>query len=449
MLIEFIIQNFLSFNQEQKISMIPGKVRGKSQHLIKNNKIKLLSFSAVYGANAAGKSNLVKALDFSREIIVDTLPKGHNVMYNRTNEINKELPSKFEFKINLKSGLFRYGYEMILSTSSIKSEWLYSMDKETDILIFSRNIVNDSYDFGKYLSKESARKRAETYLKDIKTQDNVLFLSEINRNKMSLYKEEPELKVFKEIYDWFEDGLDINFPNRVFSDYSYFMTKSNSEELCETIKSFATGITNFSIVDIKQDELREFIPKKLLEDIKEKLDKGIIEAKKNNGKIEDVGLLLRGDEAFFIFEVDSNENIIAKTIKFEHGIHGIFDISEESDGTRRLLELIEILFADNNNKTYVIDELDRCLHPLLTYKFIERYLNSIQKRNIQLIVTTHESRLLDLDLLRRDEIWFANKEDNGNTDIYSLEDYNERFDKKIDKAYLGGRYHAVPRFDEV
>lgn len=449
MLIEFIIQNFLSFNQEQKISMIPGKVRGKSQHLINKNKIKLLSFSAIYGANAAGKSNLVKALDFSREIIVDTLPKGHNVMYNRTNEINKELPSKFEFKINLKNGLFRYGYEIILSTSSIISEWLYSMDKETDILIFYRNIVSDSYDLGKFLSKESARTRAETYLKDIKTQDNVLFLSEINRNKMSLYKEEPELKVFKEIYDWFEDGLDINYPNRVFSDYSYFMTKSNSEELCETIKSFATGITNFSIVDIKQDELREFVPKKLLEDIKEKLDKSIIEAKKHNRKIEDVGLLLRGDEAFFIFEVDSNENVITKTIKFEHGKHGIFDISEESDGTRRLLELIEILFADNNNKTYVIDELDRCLHPLLTYKFIERYLNSIQKRNIQLIVTTHESRLLNLDLLRRDEIWFVNKDDNGNTDIYSLEDYNERFDKKIDKAYLGGRYHAVPRFDEV
>lgn len=449
MLIEFIIQNFLSFNQEQKISMIPGKVRGKSQHLINKNKIKLLSFSAIYGANAAGKSNLVKALDFSREIIVDTLPKGHNVMYNRTNEINKELPSKFEFKINLKNGLFRYGYEMILSTSSIISEWLYSMDKETDILIFYRNIMSNSYDLGKFSIKESARTRAETYLKDIKTQDNVLFLSEINRNKMSLYKEEPELKVFKEIYDWFEDGLDINYPNRVFSDYSYFMTKSNSEELCETIKSFATGITNFSIVDIKQDELREFVPKKLLEDIKEKLDKSIIEAKKHNRKIEDVGLLLRGDEAFFIFEVDSNENIITKTIKFEHGKHGIFDISEESDGTRRLLELIEILFADNNNKTYVIDELDRCLHPLLTYKFIERYLNSIQKRNIQLIVTTHESRLLNLDLLRRDEIWFVNKDDNGNTDIYSLEDYNERFDKKIDKAYLGGRYHAVPRFDEV
>lgn len=449
MLIEFIIQNFLSFDNEQKISMIPGKVRGKSQHLIKKNKINLLSFSAIYGANASGKSNLVRALDFSREFIVNALPKGHNVMYNRTNGNNKELPSKFEFKLNLKSGLFRYGYEVKLSTSSIISEWLYSMDKESDTLIFSRNVLENKYILGKYLTKESAKNRIELYLQDIKSQDNVLFLTEINRNKVSLYKEEPELKPFKDIFTWFDEGLDINYPNRVFSDYSYFMTKSNSTELCDTIKSFATGITNFIIVDIIQDELREFIPKNLLEDIKEKINKSIIDAKKNNKKLDDVGLLLRGDDAFFIFEVDENEDIITRTIKFEHGKHGVFDISEESDGTRRLLELIEILFADNDNKTYVIDELDRCLHPLLTYKFIERYLNSIQKRNIQLIVTTHESRLLDLELLRRDEIWFVNKDQNGISEVYSLEDYNERFDKKIDKAYLGGRYRAIPHFDEV
>lgn len=91
----------------------------------------------------------------------------------------------------------------------------------------------------------------------------------------------------------------------------------------------------------------------------------------------------------------------------------------------------------------MIDELDRCLHPSLTYKFVDTFLQLAEKRAVQLIVTTHESRLLDFDLLRRDEIWFVNKRKSGESDIYSLEEYNTRFDQKIDKAYLGGRYGGV------
>lgn len=123
-----------------------------------------------------------------------------------------------------------------------------------------------------------------------------------------------------------------------------------------------------------------------------------------------------------------------------HGEENIlFNLSEESDGTVRILDLIEVLLS-GANKTYVIDELDRCLHPSLTCKFVETYLQLAAERNIQLIVTTHESRLLDFDILRRDEVWFVNKRITGESDIYSLEEYNTRFDQKIDKAYLDGRY---------
>ena len=114
----------------------------------------------------------------------------------------------------------------------------------------------------------------------------------------------------------------------------------------------------------------------------------------------------------------------------------------------RMLDLIEILLS-NEPKTYVIDELDRCLHPSLTYKFVKSFLQLAAKRNVQLIVTTHESRLMDFDLLRRDEIWFVNKRENGTSDIYSLEEYNTRFDQKVDKAYLDGRYGGVPIFNTV
>ena len=123
-------------------------------------------------------------------------------------------------------------------------------------------------------------------------------------------------------------------------------------------------------------------------------------------------------------------------------------MNEESDGTQRLFDLIEILLAAED-KIYVIDELDRCLHPSLTYHFVKEYLAMAKNRNVQLIVTTHESRIMDFDLLRQDEIWMINKNENGDADIYSLDEYNIRFDKKVDKAYLEGRYGGIPLFSTL
>ena len=116
-----------------------------------------------------------------------------------------------------------------------------------------------------------------------------------------------------------------------------------------------------------------------------------------------------------------------------------------------MLDLIELIIAANygSKSIYVIDEIDRSLHPQLTYKLIESYLRLVDKSELQLIFTTHESHILDLKLLRRDEIWFVNKNQEGESSLYSLEQYNERFDKKINKAYLDGRYGAVPLFDEI
>ena len=112
------------------------------------------------------------------------------------------------------------------------------------------------------------------------------------------------------------------------------------------------------------------------------------------------------------------------------------------------MDLLDILFS-NEGETYVIDEIDRSLHPCLTYKFVQKYLRLAAKRDLQLIVTTHESRLLDFGLLRQDEIWIANKNLGGATELYSLDEFNVRFDKKVDKAYLEGRYGGVPIFDTI
>jgi AAA15 family ATPase/GTPase len=270
----------------------------------------------------------------------------------------------------------------------------------------------------------------------------------MNRNKSDLYKKKSELIVFKDVFKWFKNNLDINHPDRVFSNYSYFMKKADSEEICETIKAFDTGITSFKIIDAKREELTNTVPSDVLKEIFEELEKKIASLKKEKKDVETFGMFLRGNKDFYIFEVTKDYDVEIKTIEFQHGNCGTFKLFEESDGTRRILELIEILFSENDNKIYLIDEIDRSLHPQLTYQFIKSYLKSLGNRKTQLIVSTHESRLLDLDLLRRDEVWFMNKNSNGDSELYSLEQFNERFDKKIDKAYLSGRYGAIPDFRE-
>ena len=192
----------------------------------------------------------------------------------------------------------------------------------------------------------------------------------------------------------------------------------------------------------------EYIPKNVKEELLADIEKKTTDMK-NDGKSAGFGIIMRSRHDFFILDIDKKGEVSCKTIKFSHNRNNIlFDLSEESDGTIRILDLLEVLLS-NEGKTYVIDELDRCLHPSLTYKFVETFLKLAERKNIQLIVTTHESRLMDFELLRRDEIWFVNKRKSGETDIYSLEEYNARFDQKIDKAYLEGRYGGVPMFSTV
>ena len=121
-----------------------------------------------------------------------------------------------------------------------------------------------------------------------------------------------------------------------------------------------------------------------------------------------------------------------------------FEMDEESDGTLRLLDLIPVLDSvdDSRNTVIIIDELDRSLHPNLIYDFITIFLQAITHR--QIIVTTHESGLLDLDLVRRDEVWFIEKDQYGSSSVYSLEEFAPCYDKDIRKGYMLGRFGAVP-----
>ncbi|MBP3702445.1 MAG: ATP/GTP-binding protein [Lachnospiraceae bacterium] len=453
MLIRFNVKNFLSFSagedgKSEEFSMIAGKVRNKKEHIYDDNKIKLLKFAAVYGANASGKSNLVKALDFMRDTVVYGLPDGYSGKYCKADEGNKELPSYFEVEVKLGKKYYSYGYEVILSKGEFLSEWLVELISDNkEKTIFSRDISKGLFRLGGGLKTKGLFEKVNNYAEDIQDDGSTLLLTVMNHNKKNLYQNYKRAAVLQDMYLWLKNALDINYPDMPISSYSYMADTDNVEEICNMIAAFGTGITDYKMVDVPVERVLSHLPEEVREQVIKKLERHMVEAEKNF-KNQSSGIFMRSSRDFFVLEI-KNEEIICQTIQFEHSKKNIlFGLSEESDGTVRILDLLEILLSDEG-KTYVIDELDRCLHPSLTYKFIETFLQLIAKKNIQLIVTTHESRLLDFDLLRRDEIWFVNKRKTGESDIYSLEEYNTRFDQKIDKAYLEGRYGGVPIFSTV
>lgn len=410
---------------------------------------KMLKFAAVYGANASGKSNLVKAMEFMQRTVLVGLPEGHTDKYCKISEDNKEKASYFEMEIMLGEKYYAYGFEVILNQSKFVSEWLVELTADNkENLIFSRDIKNGVYEFGSLVKTKGLIDKLDVYAEDIQEDSSVLLLSIMNKNKKTLYQQYEGASVFQDVYQWIRKGLDINYPDRPISDYSYMAETENVEEICRFISAFGTGITGFKMVEVPVEKVLGHLPKGIRDDLVSNIEKKVVKMK-NDEEESKFGIVMRSNRDFFILDIDKEDNIVCRIIKFSHGKENIlFNLSEESDGTVRILDLLEVLLT-GEGKTYVIDELDRCLHPSLTYKFVDTFLQLAAQKNIQLIVTTHESRLLDFDLLRRDEIWFVNKRKTGESDIYSLEEYNARFDQKIDKAYLEGRYGGVPVFSTV
>ena len=454
MLIRFNVRNFLSFSSRndgstEEFSMIAGKVRSKKEHIYDDGKIKLLKFAAVYGANAAGKSNLVKAMNFMKRVVVSGLPDGHTEKYCKVDSANRDKPSYFEVEIMLNDKYYSYGFEVILNQSKFVSEWLVELRSDnSEKVLCSRDVENKQYELGGELAKNEVHDKLKGYADDIRDDTSILFLSVMNQNKKNLYQTYESAKILQEVFMWFGNRFDINYPNQPVSNYAYLSKADKVSEVCRIISAFGTGITNFRMVDVSIEKVLHGIPKNLQERILADLEQKQVEVR-GNEDIKGINLVMRSSTDFFVITVDGSDTLKCQTIEFCHGPKEVlFSLDEESDGTVRILDLLEILIA-GEGKTYVIDELDRCLHPSLTYKFVENFLKMAEEKNIQLIVTTHESRLMDFDLLRRDEIWFIDKKKTGESDIYSLEEYNARFDQKIDKAYLEGRYGGVPIFSTI
>lgn len=436
MLIRFNVENFLSFNERSEFSLIANKERRLSSHYYKGKGINILKSGVIYGANASGKSNFVKAIDFSRRIVVNGIDKLNPVdCHFRLKEGNSLIPTIFQYEIRSGGKYYSYGFALKLKDNQIIEEWLYEIGQGKDKKIFDR-FLNDAdkheIDIAIPLSPK-AKKRFDVYREDFVNSDNLLFLSEMNRKSIEDFTEAVD---FKNVYDWFDKRLTVVFPKSKYSGLNFI---GDDNEMSETFNSFLnvfqTGIHNVTSEEI---DLESFdVPKQ----IKEELTKNIEKAKLIIFEINGITYSLRKNE--------QNEYKVKK-IGLEHlDNHGkpiVFDFEDESDGTQRLFDFIPALHElTKTDSVFIIDELDRSLHSKLTYGIFEIFLELTKQNKSQLIVTTHESLLLDLELLRRDEIWFVEKIKNQSK-LFSLDAFKVRNDKIVRKDYLLGRYGAIPIF---
>ena len=460
MLRRFNVKNFMSFlcNKEglsDEFSMLPGRVQKMKSHLCDDGDKGLLKFAAIYGANASGKSNLIKAITCMKKIIENNSSTGYTDKYCRIGEDNKDKPSYFEAEIFLNKKRYIYGFEVILSQSRFVSEWLAELlSGNNENIIFERDIANDDFTLCKdWENDETLMNRLDIYMEDVATEKTALFLHFMNDNKNNFYEKFPQVSILSDVYDWFFGKLVINKPNQPVSGFNYFSSNQQMENALKIIRTFGTGISDYNIVNIDIDDFLNKVPDMLKDMIIKDIDDYMTEFERNEAlgsdKIQkDVLITFKLNDELFFMRLENGE-AECNALQFYHGdFYNSFCFGEESDGTQRLWELLEVLLTDEE-KIFFIDEIDRCMHPSLTYKFVKNFFELSENKNVQLVVTTHESRLLDFDLLRRDEIWFVKKQENGDSEIYSLEDYNERFDRKIDKAYLEGRYGGVPVFTSL
>ena len=431
MLIGFKIKNFRSFNELQYFSMIAGKVRSNENHIVETCNKKILKFSGIYGANGSGKSNLLLAIETGQNLIRNGIYNLINNQYFRGSNSKRDDDSYFEYEIAINNKLYSYGFEINIYRNVIVSEWLIDMTKNNEKIIFERDILNKSFKTDLNISKHF---NYENCLDEMKENNQICFLNEMTR-RLLLSKNEDNF--FNDIISVYNFLINDTIVIKPYTHRIYFI---------DYIKNKDRIINILNKLDINISDI--FALKSDINDIKAKLPDVAFNNLMNNFnvlslRVPNLKCSLRINNDIYTIKKLDNNTYNVETLKFKHtgNINNDFGVYEESDGTIRILELIDILLSDN--KLFIIDELDSSLHPILIDGLLKMFLK--ENNNNQLIITTHESKTMDFDLIRRDEIWFTQKDNNGQTNLYSLEEYKDiaRFDRKIDKAYLEGRFGAI------
>jgi AAA15 family ATPase/GTPase len=436
MLIRFLIKNLFSFKELTEFNMLPGRFSRLPHHVYKVGEIELLKLNAIYGANGAGKSNLIRAISLLQDFITTgELPiefltetfkfenDNHDKeIYLGIEFLKEEVPYYYGLKIN--QGIVVEEELQISGLGKINDKNIFTRTDNVNAkdlkLIFSDEVTND---------KEASI--FPTFLKNemLERNKSVLFYMRNRQNAV--------FEPFKKALEWFSTGI---IPILPYSKPRGLVLQLEQNErffefASSVMKSFCTGIHSINVETIP---IEEFFG----EDDKKEAERISSELKANPAKVRP--LMTEYEEIMFVWK---NDKAYAKRLYYLHSEDGgkrKFTSAEESDGTLRLMDYLPALFkVINTSEVYLVDEIERSIHPVLIKELIKKFSHDNSTKG-QLIFTTHESNLLDQDIFRPDEIWFAEKKKEGSTELYPLSEFKEHHTIDIRKGYLNGRYGAIP-----
>lgn len=419
MLIEFKVTNFRSIKETQTLSMVAAdalkELEGNTFDSGVVNLPKLVRSSVIYGPNASGKSNLIAALAFMEGMVRESAREAQvgepiDITPFRLDAASRTEDTEFEIHFIAENVRYQYGFS--LNAERIKSEWLYAYPHGSPQKWFERHYdsKNNKYEY-KYSPLFEKKKLRED--RDKYTIENNLYLSvAVQKNSQQLLP----------AFTWFQKKL------------QYILSMSHLREgrtsnLCQSedgrlkVLAFmnAAGITVRDLSVEKKSFTPDDLPIDMPDEIREKVLKELLGAVKFETK--------------FLYQSNDNQLIP-------------FELEEESDGTQALfafaarwLELLE------NDEILFVDEIDTSLHPLLVHHLVK--LLNCSKSKAQLVFTTHDTTLLSQRIMRRDQVWFVEKDKQQSTQLYSLADFSPRGNEALEKGYLSGRYGAIPFLSEL
>jgi len=427
MLLKCSVENWMSFRNPTAFSMIASRERQHGDRVpqISKYKTRILPVAAIYGGNASGKTNFFKALSFAKGLVVKgTQPDGLITVDTFKLDAKKiEQPARFAFELLINEIIFEFSFAV--TKKRVLEEKLVQILGASEKILYHRKEGKIEFD-------RSLAKNKSLHFAFKGTRDNQLFLT----NSVS-----QKIELFKPVYDWFKHTLELVAPDSRFEPFEQFLDEGHPlySRMNKMLSQLDTGIAHLGGEEIPFDSLP------LPESVKMKLREELAEGMTVRSLTEPI------NERFVVTR--KNGELISKKLVTYHkkfdGTETKFEMRQESDGSQRIVDLLPAFIeisAAQSKKVFVIDEVDRSLHTLLTRQLLDTFLSTCLKSRAQLLLTTHDVLLMDQNLLRRDEMWVAERDPTGVSNLLSFSEYKDvRYDKDIRKSYLQGRLGGIPR----
>lgn len=423
MLIEFKFGNFRSFRDEAVLSMEAMGLGRLKNCLISYNSMKLIPSVAIYGKNGGGKSNVIRAFWLAVQFIKNAQRTQHEnakipVKPFLLNDYSKDEPTFFEFTYVLDNVKYIYGFSA--TKEKIFSEYLYHSPKGQKATVFTR--AEQKFTF----TEEKAKRKL---ISEAVAPNQLFFSVACTMNDADCMR---AMKWFREYVFFSRDYTDI--PKQL-------LEYSNDKNMLAAISGYAKaadlGIEKMEF-EFKDEVVKDFESEKNIpEEIRFALT-AFMQNLKENSNISEIGLQ-KSEVRATSYHNGINKNGIKTSFTL--------DLSDESDGTRKLMSIAPAIESVlNNGGIVLVDELEKELHPMLVNYIVAKFQCKTSNPNgAQLIFTTHNTELLNMELMRKDQLYFADKNrKDGASELYSIGDFSTKTADNIRKGYLAGKYGATP-----